>query len=148
MARNLSCRVRDDRQGGALIEFALAAPLVLAMLIGILQVGMHVQNSSALKSVASDAARSIAIDYQKSLTLTNLQMEERAFAIAVSSPYMLLDERLDVTITDQPTRIAGAIEKKLTMTYVRPSFLGFIGIDDSTSTYSRPIFLTATPTGA
>ena len=61
---------------------------------------------------------------------------------------MLLDERLDVTITDQPTRITGAIEKKLTMTYVRPSFLGFIGIDDSASTYSRPIFLTATPTGA
>lgn len=135
-------RLLHDRRGGTLVEFALLAPVIIAMLLGVLHVGLQMQNSSALKSIASDTARSVAVDYQKSLLLTNEQIVGRVHSIAFNVPYSLNSNRLSATVTDVTSRIEGAQEKRLTLAYTMPSFLQVIGIGDQPMTYSRPIFLT------
>lgn len=50
-------RFRKNREGATILEFALIAPVLLAMLIGIAQLGMMFYAQAGLKSSVEDAAR-------------------------------------------------------------------------------------------
>ena len=88
----LPSRTRDlarDETGGALVEFGMLAPVFVAMLIGVLQVGTYMQNYTAVRSLASDAARFAAVEYQKNNNLDDTTLESDIAAMGVTSPYNL-----------------------------------------------------------
>lgn len=147
-ARNDFTRLIRDSRGSVVIEFALIGPTMLAMLFGVLQFGIGMQNYNAVRSITAEVARYAVIDAQDAaahsdMTMrdTNTELEAYAREIASASPYGLQADRITVTVTSVPTRIAGSSERTITVQYNIPSFLGIIGINSIPVRYSRPVFI-------
>lgn len=148
MPSKLFARLRSDRAGSVVVEFALIGPTMLAMLFGVLQFGIGMHNYNALRSVSAEVARYAVINAQDaaaqsdmSLRDTNEELEAYASEIAGVAPYGLQTNRLTVTVTSVPTRVEGASERTINLQYNVPSMLGMIGINSIPISYSRPVFI-------
>lgn len=140
--------LRRNRDGSVVVEFALIGPALLAMLFGVLQFGIGMQNYNALRSISADVARYAVIDAQDAaansdMTMrdTNVELQDYAEEIATRAPYGLQADRLTATVTSVPTRVDGSSERTITLQYNVPSVLGMIGIDSIPITYTRPVFI-------
>ncbi len=132
-----------DRRGSVAVEFALIGPTFIALMLGVLQIGMGMQNYNALRSVGSDVMRVAVVNYQTNNDLTDTQLRDRTRSIATNSPYGLDSDRLAITVTPVETsRVAGTIEMTLSMTYSVPTVLTIIGLGEFPISYSQSIFLT------
>jgi len=139
--RRLLQRLGRDPRGATIVEFALLAPLIFAMLFGALQAGIQMWCYNSLRSIAADTARYTMVEYQKQNQVTTDQIASKAVAIGVNSPY---DFNIDafVPVVDNPASdIAGMTKFTLTMTYTPPSVLDFTGIRAPTLSISRPIYV-------
>ena len=130
-----------DIQGAALVEFALLAPTIFALMFGVLQVGFHMFAYNAVRSVASDTARYTIVEYQKQDKLSITQIEDRAVAYAVNVPYGLDPSKLTATATKPLSDIVGTTKFMLTITYVPANMLGFFGMSSPTITVTRPVYV-------
>lgn len=139
---NLFCRrLSDETRGAAVIEFAILAPVVFGLMIGVVQIGLGMQAYNSMRSVAGDAARYAVVEYQKGNAPGNATIENQAIAIATSGTYNLANS-VDIDVTNAATeRFDGAWEKTITITYTVPAVLPLFDWTSPTLTYSRPIFL-------
>lgn len=137
-------RFSSDRRGSALVEFGILAPTILMLFVGILQVGLWMQSYNALRSVAADTGRYVAVEYQKSNQLSNVNMALWARQHAIDS-YMFQSTKISTDVSDAATQsIAGVTEKTLTLNYTMPSIFGIAGIGEIPVTFQRPIFVKTT----
>ena len=139
--RPVLARLVRDRIGGALVEFALLAPVFIGMVIGVIQIGMYMQSYTAVRSLASDAARFAAVEYQKNNNIGTSTLASDIAAIGVTSPYNLGSDRLTVTVNEVASRVNGAHEFDMDISYSVPTFMSGIGFHDITIDYSRPLFV-------
>jgi Flp pilus assembly protein TadG len=140
MRRLLS--LRKNSSGSVVIEFAILAPVLVTMLMGVLQIGLAMQNYNALRSVAAEASRYAVVQRQKSATLVASDVATQARTVAIAAPYGLKTARLTVACTNAATqRVSGATEMTLTLSYNIPTFLGIIGISEIPISFSRPVFV-------
>jgi Flp pilus assembly protein TadG len=131
-----------DARGAVLTEFALIGPALIVMLFGVFQTAVWMQNHNAVRSVASDGARQIMVQYQRNNALTEDQIQGVIIARATAAPYFLDPDLLDVDVTEvAPSRVTGAKEYDVAITYEMPNFLPLVDIDDFDIDYSRPIFV-------
>ena len=131
-----------DEDGGAAVEFALIIPAFLAAVMGVFLTGIYMQNYNAVRSVASDVQREIAVSYQRGNELNESQIAAITRGIAVNPPYLLKTNRLTVTAPDATSsRVTGAKEINFRVTYRMETILPFIDLDAFELTYSRPIFV-------
>lgn len=143
--RGMFKRLKREQSGSVIVEFALIAPVFLGMFLGVLHLGIGMQNYNALRSVSGDVARYAVINYQTNNRLTVSQLQDYANGIATQAPYGLVRSRFLATMTAATTqRVAGATEYSLTLTYNLPTMLGVLGIDELPITYTRPVFVVAT----
>lgn len=140
--------LRRDSAGSVAVEFALIGPAMLAMMLGVLQFGIGMQNYNALRSVTAEVARYAVTDAQdaaarSNMTLrdTNTQLEQYAREVAADAPYGLQASRLTATITSIPTRVDGASERRIELRYNIPSVLTVIGINAIPVTYTQTVFI-------
>ena len=134
-------RLRDDREGTTLIEFAILAPVILGMFLGLMQIGISMQSYNSLRGVASDTARYAVVQYMIKNEVSDSDIQTEAVAIAQSAPY-LLDDSVVVTVTPVATpRVHGTHEKTLTITYTPMSILPFFDFTSGQMSFSRPIFV-------
>lgn len=132
--------------GSALIEFALIGPVLIGLLMGVLQIGIGMQNYNALRSISADVTRHAVVNYRTNNLLTIQQLELDAHGFAMSPSYGLASDRFDVKIevaADQ--RVTGATEYTMVLTYRVPTVLAVIGVGEIPLTFERPIFVIATP---
>lgn len=142
MIRKLASSLRSDQDGSAAVEFALVGPAFLAMFMGVMQVGIGMQNYNALRSVSAEAARYAVVNYQRSNLVTAIQIQDYAQTVATTPPYGLTRARFTPFVsTPVVQRVAGATEFQIRLSYRIPTFLSVIGIDDIPLTYTRPIFV-------
>ena len=140
--RQLAARLRADRSGSVAVEFALLGAAVLTMLLGVLQVGIGMQNYNAIRSASADVARYTMVQYETGNKLNMTQIRNYALSAGQNAPYLLDFARLDATVdTADVQRVDGATELTLEMTYTVPIIIGFLGIDEPRIVYQRPIFL-------
>lgn len=134
---------RDDRTGSVAVEFALLVPVLLGLMLGIMQIGIGMQNYNALRAISADTARYAVIDAQASMARkTDAELKTWAENRATGPIYHLNGARLTVTVAPAATqRVPGANEKTITISYTISSMADFIGMRDMTIQYSRPIFL-------
>lgn len=131
-----------DNRGATMVEFALLAPVLLALMFGVVAVGVYMQNSTAIRSLASDSARFAAVEYQKNNAVSAETLEANIKSMGTSAPYFLSEKRLTVSVTPVSTsRVDGAREFDLDITYDLPDLYGGTSIDDINLTYSRPLFV-------
>lgn len=136
-------RLARDCDGNAVVEFAIAGPIFIGMVIGVFQAGVQVQNYNALRSVASDVNRYVVVEYQKGNQLTPDQIEVRAAGVAMGAPYLLNSVRFDPTVTQPTSRVTGAKEFTLRLDYDLPNWLQILNVSDGKMTYSQAIFVPA-----
>ena len=135
-------RLAASERGSSAIEFALLAPVFISLMIGVVEVGIYMQNHNAVRSLASDAARFAAVEYQKNNALTEATLEANIQAMGLASPYNLNNSQLTVTVTEvTPARVNGAREFDLDISYALPDIVGFMTVDNFTINYSRPLFV-------
>ncbi len=135
-------RLARNREGSAAVEFALIGPLFIALMLGVMQIGIGMQNYNAMRAIASDTLRYSMVNYQTNNDLTDTQVRDFTRSIATRSPYGLNSTRLAVQVDSVATpRVIGTLEKTLTITYSVPTVLGIIGISDFPVSYSQSIFL-------
>lgn len=132
-------KLRRDQFGAVAIEFAILAPIFIAMCIGILAIGVQMQNYSAMRSLASDMNRYTVVEYQKSNKMTANQITDVASAIAVSPLYGLKGDRLDISVSEVSSPITGA--RKFTMALNYSPFLTFYGLEAINLTYKQNIYV-------
>lgn len=135
-------RLSRDRTASMAIEFALLAPAFLIMFIGLFQVSVYLQNYNAVRALASDAVRLVTVEYQKDNTLSTTQIESIMLGMAVHAPYMLDSDRITIAVEQEATsRVNGATEFDIDITYAEEDWLPFVDLPDLSLTYSRPIFV-------
>lgn len=135
-------RALHDNNGSVIIEFALLAPMFLLMLFGVFHTGIYLQNYNAVQSVASDGARYAMIEYQKENKLTDEQLQSIILGIATNSPYLLDTDRIDVNVDRSNTsRVDGAIEIDLNITYRRLDLLPGLELPLTVIRYSRSVWV-------
>lgn len=136
------------QDGSVIVEFALIGPALLAMFLAVLHFGIGMQNYNALRSISGDVARYAVVNYQTDTRLTTGQLSDFANGIATRPPYGLQRSRFLATMQNAPVqRVVGATEYTLTLTYMVPTMLSIIGIDEIPITYTRPVFVVP-PTAA
>lgn len=143
MARGTVHRLVHDTGGGSVIEFALLAPAMIAMLMGIFWIGVQMRSYNELRSIVSDVSRYTVVEYQKSNKLTTQQISDVASATAIRAPYNLAGSNLDVSVVQQASPVAGATEFQITLSYTAPNFLDFLGIGAPVQTFSQSVFVPA-----
>ena len=111
-------RLSRDEHGSTLVEFALLAPAFLVMLFGVFQVGLLYQNYNAVRSLSSEAARYVMVEYQKNNDLTPQEIENAVFSMGQGGQFLLDDERLNVTVTTPTSRIVDVKEIGIQIDYV------------------------------
>lgn len=143
MRKLISC-LRQNQTGSVAVEFALVGPLLIGMLMGVLQIGVGMQNYNALRGISADVARYSVINYQTANRLTTSQLQDYANSVASNAPYGLVRNRFTATIQAAATqRVTGATEYTITLNYDVPTMLSIIGIGEIPLSYSRPIFVIA-----
>lgn len=141
--RRLISRLGRDKAGAAIVEFALLAPAIIGMMLGVLQVGRAMQNYNALRNVSADVERYAMVQYATGNQLTNAQLRNYAISTAVSTPYLLQSSSISATVTDAATqRVSGVTEKTLTIDYQILGLFDEMGLRGPYITYTRPLFLT------
>lgn len=147
MIGKLLAGVRKDSAGSVVVEFAIIGPAMLAMMLGVFQIGIGMQNYNAMRSIAAETARHAIVNYQTGNKLSNLQLADHAKTVGISPPYSLQYDRLAATVSDAAVqRVSGAKELTVTLTYRVPTILSIIGISDIPMSFSRPIFVITNPT--
>jgi hypothetical protein len=144
MLRRLTDRfngLRADQRGGVLVEFALLAPFLLTLLIGVVQVGLHVQNANAVRNLASDGARFTVVEYQRDNALSADSIEAVIRSRGVGPKYNLNADFLTVDVDEPNTRIPGLKELEIRVTYSAPDYLAFVAGDALNLVYERPVFV-------
>ncbi len=140
--KQIFIRLFRERQGSAAIEFALIGPIFITMFMGVLQIGIGMQNYNAMRGISADVARYAVVNYQTANRLSTSQLEDYARSVAASPPYGLTRSRLTANVSTASTqRVAGATEYTVTLTYSVPSVLGIMGMQDIPLNYARPIFV-------
>lgn len=135
-------RLNKDRRGAVAIEFGLLGLFMIAVLLGVVQVGMSMQRYNALRSIAADVARNTVVQYQGGNEITADQIKLYATSTAQESPYFLPGEGLLCTVTTPGVqRVAGATEFTFTIRTQVDSITHVLGFDSFYITYSRPIFV-------
>ena len=137
-------RLFADSRGSAIVEFGILAPAIVMLFVGILQIGLWMQSYNALRSVAADTGRYVAVEYQKSNQINNTAMALWARQHAIDN-YLFQSAKITTDVTDAATQsIGGVTEKTLTLNYTMPSIFGIAGIGDIAVSFQRPIFVKST----
>jgi Flp pilus assembly protein TadG len=135
-------RLGASERAASAIEFALLAPVFIGLMLGVVEVGIYMQNYSAVRSLAGDAARFAAVEYQKNNVTSETTLEDSITAMGIASPYNLMASQLVVDVNEvSPARVNGAREFTLDITYSLPDIIGGTTLDDFDVTYSRPLFV-------
>lgn len=131
-----------DSQGATVLEFAILAPVLFAMMFGVLQIGLGMQAYNSLRSIAGDTARTAVTAYQIRTDPDAATIQNFGRAIATAPPYSLLSDDLTMNVEEaDEQRVEGAKEFTISINYNVPSILSVIGIEYIPISYSRPIFV-------
>lgn len=102
------------------------------------------QAYNALRGVAADVGRYVAVENQKANPLTIEQIRLQGTAIAVQPPYLLASNRVTVSVSEAPNqRVSRATELSFRISYVLPNVLRLTELPELTISYRQNLFVSA-----
>ena len=140
MRQTLRHLLRSERANAA-IEFGILAPVIFTLMLGVLQMGLHMHSYNTIRSVTTDTARFAIIEFQKNNNPTNDQIQQKAIALAANAPYGLDTDNLTVTVTQPNSDISGTTKIVIQMDYVPDTLLSIIGVGSPTLSITRPVYV-------
>jgi Flp pilus assembly protein TadG len=140
MKARLLLFVRDAR-GATLVEFALIAPVLITMLLGVIQVGSWVQGYNAVRNVVNETSRFATVEYLRGNKVSNEAIETRARQVAASAKYSLVEDSVNPTVSSKTTQVNGVRQMNLKIVYQAPTFVPFVGAVIPAIQYNRDIYV-------
>lgn len=141
IVRTLRALIRRT-DGAALVEFALVAPLLITMVLGVLQAGLWMGAYNSVRSAANDTGRWTTVQYQNGERKSNSDIAIEARRRATTAPYSLQGSGVTVYVSDSATQsISKVTEKSLRIVYRMPNIMGFADIGNIEIAYTRPLFV-------
>ncbi|PKB25501.1 TadE-like protein [Novosphingobium kunmingense] len=135
-------RIARRSDGSALVEFALVAPLLITMVLGVIQAGLWMSAYNSVRSAANDTGRWTTVEYQNGNRRTNSEIAIEARRRATTAPYGLLGSGVTVYVSDSATQsISKVTEKSLRIVYQMPNVMGFASIGAIKIEHTRPLFV-------
>lgn len=144
MTRRHRRAIGADTSGAATIELALIAPFLLVLLLGVFQIGLYAHNYNAVRSVVADVSRYAVVEYQKENSLTLSEIRSTLYARALTAPYGLNGDNLDVEVTEAVSEIGDARKFNITVHYAPEDLMGSLGRGLLTLSYARPVYVRKT----
>lgn len=140
--RKIVTKFAREDDGAAIIEAAILLPALITLLIGVFQVGLYMQAQNAVRGLSGEMSRYMAVEAQKGNVLTDDQIRNQALGLAVTAPYMLDSDNLEVFVENEETQSINRVRKiDVRMNYDVPSLLGFEDIKILTLDYTRSVFI-------
>lgn len=134
-------KIRSDQRGAALVEFAIISPLLIAMLLGVVQVGLWIQAYNAVRNVVNDTTRFATVEYQRGNKISDEAIENRAAQIAVSGKYNLDAGLVIPKVTVKTAQVNGIKQRRLVISYQAPEFMPLASVVSPNISYGRDIYL-------
>lgn len=140
--RKLLRKVRRSEQGATAVEFALAAPIAIALMLGVIQIGVAMQGYNAIRGLVGDLARRTVVQYSTGVELSDEQIAANAVARARGAPYLLDPAKLviDVESADD-SGIGGVKQIDITVSYAVRSIIPGLSTDQFPMTLEKAIFV-------
>ena len=140
--RKLLRHIRQSEQGATAVEFALAAPIALTMMVGVIQVGIAMQGYNAIRGMVGDLARHTVVQYSTGVELEDDQIEADAIARATAAPYLLNADNLVIDVASaNSSGIGGVKQIDVTVSYAVRSIIPGINADQFPMTLEKSIFV-------
>ncbi len=141
MTTTILGKIRSDRRGAALVEFAIISPLLIAMLLGVVQVGLWIQAYNAVRNLVNDTTRFATVEYQRGNKISDEAIENRAAQIAVSGKYNLDAGLVIPKVTVKTAQVNGIKQRRLVISYQAPEFMPLASVVSPNISYGRDIYL-------
>ncbi|MDE2437156.1 MAG: pilus assembly protein [Sphingomonadales bacterium] len=142
MTTTALARLRKATDGAAAMEFALVAPLLITMMLGVVQAGMWMGAYNSLRSSASDTGRYVTVQYQNTNRISNSDIAIWARNHAITAPYSLDSSGVTTYVSDAATQsITNVTEKQLKIVYQMPTIMQFAGVNTFQISYTRSLFV-------
>jgi Flp pilus assembly protein TadG len=108
-------RLLADRRGATMLEFALVVPVLLAMLLGIVMLGMVFLAQAGLRSAVEDAARYATIWPRPSQTAIEARIAARRFGM---DPANIVAPTVTFNTSSSPNYVTISMGYNLTINYL------------------------------
>jgi Flp pilus assembly protein TadG len=108
-------RLLADRRGATMLEFALVVPVLLAMLLGIVMLGMVFLAQAGLRSAVEDAARYATIWPRPSQTAIEARIAARRFGM---DPANIVAPTITFNTSSSPNYVTISMGYNLTINYL------------------------------
>jgi Flp pilus assembly protein TadG len=128
-------RFADDRSGATILEFAIVAPVLIAMLIGVFNVGFAMYAGAAVRNAVQRSSRALMM----TPTTTAATIKTSAQALLVDVPV----NNLAVTVTTETVTASMQI-KRVTWTYDYALWVPFAS--NSTLSFGSSMVVPMAPT--
>jgi Flp pilus assembly protein TadG len=122
-----------DQRGGAIIEFAFALPILIALLIGILQSGLMLYAKSGMRHGIGEGVRHAKVHRIADSAAVLAKVRSAAFGVEASGIQSLTFQR--------STNANGEDIATIAMTYQPNSFIPFVSRLPITLSESRTVYL-------
>lgn len=140
--RNLLRQIRKSETGASAVEFALAAPIALILMVGVIQVGIAMQGYNAIRSMVGDLARHTVVRYSTGVDLADDQIEADAMARATAAPYLLNADNLVIDVQSaESSGIGGVKQIDVTVSYAVRSIIPGLDADQFPMTLEKSIYV-------
>jgi Flp pilus assembly protein TadG len=108
-------RLLADRRGATMLEFALVVPVLLAMLLGIVMLGMVFLAQAGLRSAVEDAARYATIWPRPSQTEIEARIAARRFGMDSAN---IVAPTVTFSTSSSPNYVTISMGYNLTINYL------------------------------
>jgi Flp pilus assembly protein TadG len=140
--RTLLDQIRTSETGATAVEFALAAPIALTMMLGVLQIGIAMQGYNALRGMVGDVARHTVVQYSTGVDLADEQIAADAVARATTAPYLLDGQNLIVNVQSAASSGIGGVKQiDVTVSYSVRSIIPGFDADQFPMTLEKSIYV-------
>ncbi|MEW6575372.1 TadE/TadG family type IV pilus assembly protein [Sphingorhabdus sp.] len=140
--RNLLRQIRKSETGASAVEFALAAPIALILMVGVIQVGIAMQGYNAIRGMVGDLARHTVVRYSTGVDLADDQIEADAMARATAAPYLLNADNLVIDVQSaESSGIGGVKQIDVTVSYAVRSIIPGLDADQFPMTLEKSIYV-------
>lgn len=129
-------------RGVAAVEFALAAPLLMLMLFGVIQIAFVMQAYNSMRGVSGAISRYTVVQYMTGNKLSDSQIETALIARAIKDPYRLDGENLNATaVTDALGGMTGVKKIDITLDYSVPRLIPLVPVSAFNMQVERSIYV-------
>ncbi len=140
---NFLKKIGDNESGSVITEFAICAPALLVLLLGIFQVGFAVQAKNSMQSVIGEVGRNVAVAYLNSETeiFSEGQVELLLTNTATNAAYRLNGENIEVDAAIVDSDYTGIKKLTLQINYGVPMFMPLGSMDQIDLEASRTVYI-------